>query len=76
MSFKTVENFLFSEYVSHEGRKTFHQTKTDSEGSDGSYVTRITNVTQNVMGKIGGISKITGNIGGIANKFGGNFMKF
>ena len=65
---------IFSDY--HYSNQEARKNYTQSADGDGSYVSRITNATQNVMGKIGGISKITGNIGGIANKFSGNFMKF
>ena len=52
--------------------KTGGLHRTDSETSEGSYVNRIQNATQNVMGRITGIGRGVGNIGGIggfANKF-------
>lgn len=51
--------------------------RTDSETSEsGNYVSRIQNATQNVMGRISGIGRGVGNLGGIANKFGGGLLKF
>lgn len=35
----------------------------------GNYVSRIQNATSNVMGRISGLGRGVGNIGGIANKF-------
>ncbi|XP_074603167.1 calcium-dependent secretion activator 1 isoform X3 [Brevipalpus obovatus] len=61
----------------HNGttKKITGASRADSEQGD-SIGSRISNATQNVMGKIGDISKITGNIGGIAKGFGSGFMKF
>ncbi|XP_015784018.1 calcium-dependent secretion activator 1 isoform X3 [Tetranychus urticae] len=57
-------------------RRVSTMSRGDSD-PDGSYVSRIQNATSNVMGRIGGIGRITGNLSGnIATKFGGGFMKF
>lgn len=65
----------YSDLHNETGKKLAGMSRNDSD-QDGSIGSRIQNATQNVMGKIGGISKITGNIGGFANKIGGGFMKF
>lgn len=42
-------------------------------GEDGDVVARIQNATQNVMGRISGMGRLTG---GFANKLGGGILKF
>ncbi|RWS31419.1 calcium-dependent secretion activator-like protein [Leptotrombidium deliense] len=49
--------------------------RSESE-SEASYMGRISNATQNVMGRIGGMSRMTGTLGGFANKLGGGLLKF
>ncbi|RWS05469.1 calcium-dependent secretion activator-like protein [Dinothrombium tinctorium] len=46
------------------------------DSGEASYMGRISNATHNVMGKIGGMSRITGNLGGFANKLGSGLLKF
>ncbi|KAI1285895.1 Calcium-dependent secretion activator [Halotydeus destructor] len=56
-------------------RGSISKTGSTSAIGDEDVVARIQNATQNVMGRISGMSRI-GSLGSIANKFGGGILKF
>lgn len=57
-------------------RRTSSISRGSGQGEDGDVVARIQNATQNVMGRISGMGRMSGSLGGIANKFGGGILKF
>jgi len=70
---------LFSETASKSssagaaGSSSGRVTRRESMSEDGDVVARIQNATQNVMGRISGMGRLTG---GFANKLGGGILKF